>query len=145
MGRPLSLDLRKRIVTAVEGGLSRRAAATRFAVSESCAVKLLQHWTRTGSVVPATPWRRKPYALAKHEKLVRDLVAAQPDMTLDELHAELAAEGVVVGRTSVHRYLEALGLTLKKRRSVPPSKSGPMLPRRGKLGARAKRSSKLRG
>ena len=52
--------------------------------------------------------------------------------------------GVVVGRTSVHRYLEALGPTLKKRHSTPPSKSGRMSPRRGKPGARAKRSSKLR-
>jgi transposase len=54
MARPLSLDLRKRIVRAVEGGLSRRAAAARFAVSESCAIKLVQRWKRTGSVAPAT-------------------------------------------------------------------------------------------
>jgi transposase len=142
MGAPLSLDLRKRIVRAVEGGLSRRAAAARFAVSESCAVKLLQHWTRTGSVAPATPWRRKPYALAKHENLVRDLVAARPDMTLDELRAQLVAAGVVVGRTSVHRYLEALGLTLKKRHSAPLNKSDRMLLRRDKPGARTKRTSR---
>ena len=144
MGAPLSLDLRKRIVTAVEGGLSRRSAASRFAVSESCAVKLLQHWTRTGSVAPSTPWRRKPYALANHEKLVRDLVAAQPDMTLNELHAKLAAEGVVVGRTSVHRYLRALGLTLKKRPFAPLNKSDQMLPRRAKPGARTRRNSRPR-
>jgi transposase len=144
MGRPLSLDLRNRIVAAVEGGLSRRAAAKRFAISDSCSVKLIQHWTRTGSVAPATPSRRKPYALAEHEKLVRDLVAGQPDMTLDELHERLTAAGIKVGRSSVHRYLEALELTLKKRHSMPPSKPDRTSPRRGKPGARAKRSSSLR-
>jgi putative transposase len=138
------LDLRERIVAAVEGGLSRRAAAKRFAVSESCAVKLIQRWTRTGSVAPATPWRRKPYALANHEKLVRDLMVAQPDMTLDELRAALAAAGIVVGRTSVHRYLEALDLTFKKRPSTPPSKAGRTSLRRGKPGTRARASSSLR-
>jgi len=144
MGAPLSLDLRQRIVAAVEGGLSRRAAAKRFAVSESCAVKLIQRWTRTGNVAPATPSRRKPYALARHEKLVRDLMAAQPDMTLDELHATLAAVGIAVGRTSVHRYLEALDLTFKKRPSTPPSKAGRMSPRRGRPGTRARARSSLR-
>ena len=144
MGAPLSLDLRKRIVAAVEGGLSRRAAAARFAISESCAVKLMQRWMQTGSVAPARPLRRKPYALAQHDKLVRDLVAGQPDMTLDELHAQLAAAGIVVGRTSVHRYLEALELTFKKRRCAPPSRPGRMSPRRVKPGARTKPSSSLR-
>ena len=41
MPAPLSLDIRKRIVAAVEGGTSCRAAAARFAVSESAAIKLL--------------------------------------------------------------------------------------------------------
>src|SRR6266446_5159026 len=137
MGAPLSLDLRKRIVAAFDGGLSRRGAAKRFAVSESCAIKLVQRWTQTGSVTPATPVRRKPYALAKHEQLVRDLVAGQPDMTLDELHDRLAAAGIKVGRSSVHRYLEALELTRKKKRSVPPSRAGRTSPQRGRPGARA--------
>jgi transposase len=101
--------LRKRIVRSIESGLSRRGTAARFAVSESCAIKLMQVWRRTGSVAPT-----RPYALAGHEKLVRDLVSAHPDMTPGELHAGLTAAGVVVGRTLVHRYLEALGLTLKK-------------------------------
>ena len=47
----------------------------------------------------------KPFALAAHEKLVRELVAAQSDQTLEELRDRLAAAGVVVGRTSIHRYL----------------------------------------
>jgi len=81
----------------------------------------------------------KPFALARHEKLVRDLVAAQSDLTLEELRDRLAAAGVVVGRTSIHRYLEALGLTLKKRHSMPPSRIARMSPLRARRGARTSR------
>ena len=40
MTRPYSVDLRERVVRAVEAGLSRRAAARRFEVSVSFVVKL---------------------------------------------------------------------------------------------------------
>jgi transposase len=53
MAAPLSLDIRKRIVAAVEGGTSCRAAAARFAVSESAVIKLIERWERTGSLEPA--------------------------------------------------------------------------------------------
>jgi transposase len=139
MARAHSLDLRQRIVGAVEGGLSRRAAATRFAVSQSCAIKLLQRWKDTGSAAPAVPSAKKAFALAPHEKLVRSLIAAEPDLTLTELQARLADEAIVVGRTSIHRFMKALGLTYKKRRSTPPSKTVPTSPRSGRHGVRASR------
>lgn len=139
MARPHSLDLRRRIVGAVEAGLSRRAAAARFAVSESCAIKLVQHWKRTGSVAPRKG-ARKSFALAAQEELVRGLVTAHPDLTLDELWDRLAAEGITVGRTSVHRYLEALGLTRKKRRSTHRSRSAPTSPRPGRRGGKPSRT-----
>jgi len=139
MARPLSLDLRERIVAAVEGGLSCRAAAERFRVSESCAIKLLHRWKRTGSLAPGRMGGSKRFALEPHEALVRALVAAQPDATLDELEARLADEAIEVGRTSIHRFLKALGLTLKKRRSMPANRTGPTSPKPGRLGARANR------
>jgi transposase len=140
MGRPLSLDLRERIVGAVEDGLSRRAAAERFQVSVSCAIKLVQRWRETGSAVPAAVGGKKPFALAAHEELVRELLTAQPDITLDELQARLAAAAVNVGRTSIHRFLKALGLTRKKRRSMRPSRTGQMSPQHARSGAHTKRA-----
>ena len=139
MGRPYSEDLRIRIVGAVEAGASCSAAARQFGVSISCAIKLLQRWRRTGSVSPE-PRGKKPYALADDEALVRELVAAHPDMTLDELHVELGQRGIHVGRSSIGRFLLARGLTLKKSRSMPPSSSGRMLRRHGKLGVLSKRA-----
>jgi transposase len=141
MPAPLSLDIRKRIVAAVEDGASRRAAAARFAVSESTAIKLVERWERTGSLEPGQMGGHRAFALAKHDALVRELMAAHPDQTLDELLERLAGRGVVVGRTSVHRYLAAIGLTRKKRHSMPPSRTGPMSPRRGRLGGRVRQTS----
>jgi transposase len=138
MARPLSLDLRERIVRAVEGGLSRRAAAARFEVSESCAIKLWQRWQRTGSVAPGAMGGTKRFALTGHEALVRELVAAQPDITLDELKERFAAAAITVGRTSIHRFLKALGLTRKKRHSTRPSRTAPTSPKPGRSGAQTK-------
>lgn len=105
MPAALSKDLRERIVAAVEGGASRREAAERFAVSASSAVKLVQRWRRTGSVAPGQVGGQKRHVLAPHEALVRALVAARPDATLEELKAELRAAGIAVARTSVFRFL----------------------------------------
>jgi len=136
MAAPLSLDIRRRIVAAVEGGTSRRAAADRFAVSESTAIKLVQQWEQTSSLEPGQIGGYRPFALAAHEKLVRELIAQAPDQTLDELRERLAGRGVTVGRTSVHRYLSALGLTRKKRHSMPPSKTVRTSRPRGRRGER---------
>lgn len=139
MARPLSRDLRERIVRAVEAGSSRREAAQQFAVSESCAIKLLQRWARTGSVAPSTIGGKKPFALAAHVDHVRTLVAAEPDITLEELRVQLAGSGIAVGRSSIDRFLKALGLTRKKRRSMPPSSSAPTSRKPGRPGGSSSR------
>jgi putative transposase len=52
MTRPLSNDLRERVVAAVLGGASSREAAARFDVAVSSVVKLMQRYRTTGSVAP---------------------------------------------------------------------------------------------
>ena len=136
MARPYSEDLRSRIVATVQGGLSRNATAKLFAVSVSCVVKLMQRFQRTGTVAPA-PRGRKPYALAAHEAVVRELVASQPDLTLDELTWALAARGIRVGRSSVNRFLEVCKLTLKKSRCMQPNSNVRMSRRPAKPGVSA--------
>lgn len=116
--------------------MSRRAAAERFQTSVSCVIKLVRRWRETGSAAPAPMGGYKAFALAEHEGLVRKLYESQPDITLDELHARLAAARVKVGRTSIHRFLKALGLTRKKRRSMPQNRIGRMSPRRARSGAK---------
>jgi transposase len=135
MARAYSDDLRRRVVEAVEGGASCRIAAARYQVSVSFVVKLMQRW-RTMATVTAKPvGGQRPYRLARHAELVRELVAARPDLTLEELRGDLAKHGVQVGRSSIDRFLNKLGLTRKKRRSMPASRAAPMLPEPEQPGA----------
>jgi transposase len=139
MARPFSKDLRERMVRAVESGESRQATAKRFGVSPSCVIKLMQRLRETGSVDPGQMGGWKDYALADHEALVRALIAARPDLTLEELRDALAQEGIQVGRSSVDRFLTARKLTLKKSRSTPPSRGGRTWPPRAMPGASTSR------
>ena len=52
MGKPYSLDLRKRVVAAIEGGMSRNQAAKQFGVAISTAIGWMQRVDETGSVAP---------------------------------------------------------------------------------------------
>ena len=48
MGKTLSEDLRVRVIVAVNGGMSRNAAAKRFEIAVSTAVRWVCEWTETG-------------------------------------------------------------------------------------------------
>jgi transposase len=138
MTRPYSLDLRERVVRAVAGGASCRAAAATFAVSVSFVVKLLQRWRRQGSVAPDRygGWKRSPLEAAAERILA--LVAAMPDLTIEELRVRLAASGIRTSRSALGRFLLAHGLTRKKRPGTPPSRAARMSLRRGLPGVHGK-------
>ena len=139
MARPYSVDLRTRIVRAVEAGLSRRAAAAKFEVSVSFVVKLMQRWRARGTLEPGRIGGRKRSTLAAHGERVQALLAAAPDLTIAELRSRLAAAGIAVSRSALGRFLIAAGLTRKKRRSTPPSRTAPMSPPRVSPGASSSR------
>ena len=138
MPKPLSNDLRTRIVRSVDSGVSRRATARRFEVSESAVIKLMVRWRQTGTVAPGQMGGWTEATLSPHEGLVRSLVAQHPDLTLEELRTKLGEAGVSVGRTAVWRFLKACNLTLKKSRSTPQSSSGRTSRRLAKSGASAR-------
>lgn len=139
MARAYSEDLRRRVVEAVTAGATCRVAAARYRVSVSFVVKLMQRWRDGGSVAARPVGGQRPFRLADHAELVRELVTAEPDITLEELRRRLAAQGVQVGRSSIDRFLTRLGLTRKKRRSTPPSRRAPTSPAPGRRGGRASR------
>ena len=112
--RPLSNDLRERIVAAVdrrEG--SRREIARRFAVDVSTITRLLQLRRRTGSIDPRPHGGGQPPTLGRagSERLHR-LVRERPDATLQQLQQELGARG---GIRIVWRAPKELGITRKKK------------------------------
>jgi putative transposase len=138
--RPYSEDLRERIVGAVDGGMSRNAAAKHFGVAVSTVVKLLQRWKATGSVKPDQYGGWKTPSLARHEERIRALVAEKSDITIKELLARLAAEKIETKHSTLGAFLLRLGLTRKKRQPMPPSKSERMSPRPGSNGGKSSRA-----
>lgn len=115
MAAPLSQDLRRRLVQAVEGGSSAREAARRFAVSESAAIKLVRRVRETGSTQPARIGGYRKPLLAGHEDLLRELTATKGHITLTEIQAALAARGIEAGcLTTIWSTLRRLGLSHKK-------------------------------
>ena len=122
MPKPLSMDLRERLLRAVEGGMSCRAAAEKFAVSVSFAIKLMQRHREAGTVAPRKFGGHMRPALEPHYARIGQLVAWTPDITIDDLRDQLAAEGIAISRSPLGRCLLALKLTRKKRPGMPPNR-----------------------
>ena len=110
-----SLDLRRRIVACVESGMSRRAAARRFAVSPSSVIKLMQRWQRTGSLEPARAGGHRRRKLGDHVDWLHEVMAAEPDITLAELQSRLCDEGVRVSVQTINDMLHHLDYSFKKK------------------------------
>lgn len=128
MTRAYSEDLRTRVVGAVDAGASRRSVAIKYGVSISFVVKLVQRWRTASTVAPRGTGGRKVHVLAAHAELVDRLVTSQRDITLDELRLGLKQEGVLIGRSSIDRYLRVRGLTRKKRLRTLPNRNAPTSP-----------------
>jgi putative transposase len=117
MVRPLSTDLRERLVLAVDReGISARAAAARFGVSVSSAIVWVRRYRKTGRVAPDKIGGYKPNILAgEHGDWLVE--RTRSDFTLRGLVAELAARGVKVDYVQVWRFVHARGLSFKKKRA----------------------------
>lgn len=116
MGKPISSDLRERIVRGVEAGQSRRAMAERFEVAPSTAVRIQARYQTTGSVAPARQGRpRGSGKLGTHRGAIIDKVMVQPDITMPDLAAWLEARhGVSVDPSNLSKLLRQEGFTYKK-------------------------------
>lgn len=126
MARSLSQDLRDRVVAAIDGGLSCRAAAGRFGVSVSSAIRWRQLAREHGQAV-ARPrgGDRHSAKIEAHGAFIRSLVAEQADMTLVELQARLIDRGASVGIGTLHRFFARHGISRKKRPGTRSSKTVP--------------------
>ncbi|MBO4228618.1 IS630 family transposase [Bradyrhizobium neotropicale] len=114
MSRPLSNDLRERVVAAVNGGESCRAVATRFGVAVSSVVKWSQRYRATGSVAPGKIGGYRKPVLEPHRAFIKERISQTPHLTLHKLKDELAARGVEVSHNAVWTFLRREGLRFKK-------------------------------
>jgi len=116
MGRPYSIDLRERVVTAVErGGLSCHQAAAQFDVGISTAIAWVRRFRETGSVAPGKMGGHRPKAI-RGEYRTWLLERSKADFTLRGLVAELAERGLKVDYRTVWNFVHAEKLSFKKKR-----------------------------
>lgn len=111
-----SIDLRQRIVQAVESGESSQAnVAEQYAVSLSSVERFVRQWRTTESVAPSQAPRGPKRTLEPYAAWLRAEVKRQPDATLTELCERLAkAHGVHAHPSQMWRELQLLDLPLKK-------------------------------
>lgn len=134
--RPYSEDIRTRVVAAVGGGSSRHAAAERFAVSVSSAIRWMKAYEVTGSVSPRRGARKSRSPLESHAAWLLELVAAESDLTLAEIVERLEREcGLRTSDSSVDRFFARRNITFKKNAAR----------RRARAGRRGRSSATLEG
>jgi transposase len=116
MGKPYSLDLRNRVVAAIEGGMSRNQAAKRFGIAISTAIGWMQRVEETGSVEPGQMGGHKPKAISGDHAVWLSRRLRDGDFTIRGLVAELAGRGLKVDYHSVWDFVHAENLSFKKKR-----------------------------
>ena len=116
MGKPYPLEFRKRVVAAVESGLSRNQAAKQFGIGISTAINWVKRLGETGSVAPGQMGGHKPKAISGEHRdwLLRRI--KDGDFTLRGLVAELGERGLKVDYRSVWQFVHAEKLSFKKKR-----------------------------
>lgn len=118
----LSLDLRQRIVAALEAGQKRAGIAQRFDVSESSVYRLQRQWQRERNLSPkkrqGPAHQLPPQELPALQELMDEQIAKQRDpATLVVLWQERT--GKRIGLSTMHRALHRLKLSFKKSAASP--------------------------
>ncbi|UWU93986.1 IS630 family transposase [Bradyrhizobium sp. CB1015] len=130
MGKPYSLDLRKRVVAAIEGGMSRNQAAKQFGVAISTAIGWMKRVDETGSVEPSQIGGYKPKAISGEHAVWLSQRIKDGDFTIRGLVAELAGRGLKVDYHSVWDFVHAEKLSFKKKRVAAGERDRPDVARR---------------
>jgi transposase len=129
--KPYSAELRQRVLADCDDGVPNAEVAAEYRVSSSWVRRLLQRRRETGSIEPI-PQRHGPLPKWEpHAAAIAEAVRREPDATLEEHRAAL---GVDLSISALWRAIDATGLTVKKKRRGPPSRTAPTWPRPGVAG-----------
>jgi transposase len=125
MAKTYGEDLRGRVIAAVDGGMSRRAAAERFRVGVTTAIRWVRAWREDGrGAAKPKGGDTRSHRIEAYREAILGAIEAQKDITLAELAAMLVREHAVrVAPSTVHRFLVRHRITLKKSRRTRASRN----------------------
>ena len=126
MPKALSVDLRERVLAAVEAGASCRQAAERFGVGAATAIRWQARF-RTEGVIAAKAMGgdQRSRKVEAHAEVILQACEAEPQAYLRELRDSLREKGVNTSMSGLHRFFERHGISRKKGICTPPSKVVP--------------------
>jgi transposase len=116
MTRPLSQDLRSRLIAVVADGVSCNAAAERFGVAVATAVRWVRAWRVHGRMT-ALPQGGdlRSHHIEAYRDVILAAIEAEVDITLVELAELLRSQhDAPFAPSTVWRFLDRHGLTFKK-------------------------------
>jgi transposase len=121
----LSEDLRIRVIRAVDGGMSRNAAAERFGVSIASAVRWMDAYLKTGQTAPKQRGGdRRSGRIEAQADLLLNVIEDIRDVTLAELRERLIVErGETFAISTIHDFYRRHGITFKKRPAMRASRT----------------------
>ena len=126
MAQAFSMDLRTRLLAAVDSGLSCRAAAARFGVAPSTAIRWEAQRRETGGFAPKP--KGGDLRSRRVEERAADILAiceARKDISLEELRLALIELGLHVSVAGLHRFFVRHAMTRKKRLAMRSSRTAP--------------------
>lgn len=127
MARAYGIDLRRRVIEAIDGGMSARAAAVRFSIGVATAIVWHRKWRKTGSLEPGRQGHPQRSRLDPYEAFIIALIEGQADIALHEIVERLEHDqGLRISKTSLWKFLHTRGWTYKKRPLTQQNRSGLM-------------------
>ena len=126
MSRALSVDLRVRVLDAVAQGLSHRQAGERFGVSAASVSRWRAREREQGDTRPkALGGDRRSGRIESERETIFAILDDERDITVEELRRKLAEKDLIFGEGTIRRFFARHGITRKKRRRTPASKTAP--------------------
>ena len=124
MARAYSQDLRDRVIDAALAGTPARHAADRFGIAIATAIRWVHQARQTGKRTPGRQGSPRRCKLDPHRDFILGLVESTPDMTISEMLECLATgRSVRACRATLWKFLDRHGLTFKKSRRMPASRT----------------------
>jgi len=126
MRGPYPGEFRRRVISFVEAGGSRREAAEQFDVGVSSAIRWMQRFREDGTCEPM-PRGGSTSPLEEYAEQILALNHERPDLTLDEIVLALHKRRIPGSRSALSRFFARHGITIKKkptRRRAKASRRG---------------------